>query len=174
MVSGMVRITWYPNAAPTAARPMPVLPEVGSMMVPPGRRLPASSARRIMLAATRSLALPAGFIPSSFTRSRTGRSAGRCSRSVPAAGYVRSDPKCSGKCSWVRPPFQNESIIHLSRPVRNGKNHKSAEKLRHSPKEKRRRNRRLFDWLPDIPLGTTGLSSRSCRHRQWRALRWSW
>jgi len=60
MVSGMVRITLYPLERPTAARPIPVLPLVGSIMVAPGCISPFSSASFIMNRATLSLALPAG------------------------------------------------------------------------------------------------------------------
>ena len=70
MVSGMVRITRYPRAAATLARPMPVLPEVGSMMTPPGFRSPFSSASKIMDRPTRSLAEPAGFKYSSLASTR--------------------------------------------------------------------------------------------------------
>ena len=44
------------------------------MMVPPGARRPSVSARAIMLAATRSLALPAGFMHSSLANSTAFRS----------------------------------------------------------------------------------------------------
>lgn len=53
-LSGTVQITRYPRTAPTSARPTPVLPEVGSMMVPPGRSRPSRSAASIMATAIRS------------------------------------------------------------------------------------------------------------------------
>lgn len=46
-----------------AASPMPVFPEVGSMMTEPGLSLPSCSAASIMAFPTRSLTLPAGFVP---------------------------------------------------------------------------------------------------------------
>ena len=48
------------------ASPVPVLPEVGSMIVPPGRRRPSRSAASIMRIATRSLIEPPGLKTSSF------------------------------------------------------------------------------------------------------------
>src|SRR3989304_2933648 len=48
------------------ARPMPVLPLVGSTIVSPGLRRPLFSAASIMLRAMRSLTLPAGFIDSTL------------------------------------------------------------------------------------------------------------
>src|SRR5262245_56340260 len=49
------------------ARPRPVLPEVLSTIVEPGRSFPASSARRIMCTAIRSLREPVGLRCSIFT-----------------------------------------------------------------------------------------------------------
>ena len=44
MVSGMVRITQYPLDAATDASPIPVFPEVGSMITEPGFKTPLASA----------------------------------------------------------------------------------------------------------------------------------
>ena len=66
MVSGMTIITRYPLAAATAHRPMPVLPEVGSIMTEPGFKIPRFSASSSRALATRSFTLPAGFMASSF------------------------------------------------------------------------------------------------------------
>ena len=74
MVSGMTRMTLYPLAVPTAARPIPVLPLVGSMMVAPGLRIPFSSASRIISLAILSLTLPAGLKYSSFANTLALRS----------------------------------------------------------------------------------------------------
>lgn len=60
MVSGMVRITLYPRAAPTIASAMPVLPLVASTMVPPGRSSPERSAASTIATPMRSLTLCAG------------------------------------------------------------------------------------------------------------------
>ena len=57
-------------AAATAASPMPVLPDVGSMIVAPGCRRPVCSASSIIRRAMRSLALPAGLKDSSFAKMR--------------------------------------------------------------------------------------------------------
>ena len=51
------------------AKPIPVFPEVGSIIVAPGFNLPSCSAVAIMFFATLSFTLPAGFKYSSFTRS---------------------------------------------------------------------------------------------------------
>jgi hypothetical protein len=60
MDSGMVRIRRYPFTADTRARPMPVLPDVGSMMVAPSLSFPSASAASIMARAMRSFTLEPG------------------------------------------------------------------------------------------------------------------
>ena len=60
IVSGIVIITLYPFAAATAAIPIPVLPDVGSIIVAPGLSFPLSSASSIIFNAILSLTLPAG------------------------------------------------------------------------------------------------------------------
>ena len=74
MVSGMVMIRRYFLAAATAARPIPVLPEVGSIMVPPGCNLPDFSASSTMALAIRSFTEPAGLKYSSFAKTVAFRS----------------------------------------------------------------------------------------------------
>mmetsp|Transcript_6663 Transcript_6663/g.16417 ORF Transcript_6663/g.16417 Transcript_6663/m.16417 type:complete len:203 (+) Transcript_6663:721-1329(+) len=67
MDSGMVRMRSYPFEAATMARPMPVLPEVGSTRVDfPGAMSPRASASWIMLRAMRSFTELAGFDDSSL------------------------------------------------------------------------------------------------------------
>ena len=68
IVSGITILTGYPNAAPTIANPMPVLPLVGSIIVCPGFRRPSASACWIMLKAIRSFTLPPGLKNSSLTK----------------------------------------------------------------------------------------------------------
>src|SRR5206468_1072605 len=51
------------------ASPVPVLPEVGSTIVPPGRSFPSRSAASIRAVATRSLIEPPGLKTSSFAAS---------------------------------------------------------------------------------------------------------
>src|SRR5581483_9815301 len=51
------------------ARPVPVLPDVGSTIVPPGLRRPSRSAASISASATRSLIEPPGLSASTFARS---------------------------------------------------------------------------------------------------------
>ena len=68
MVSGIVRIILYPLAAAIEARPIPVFPDVGSMITEPSLRSPFSSASRIIALATLSLTLPDGLKYSSLAR----------------------------------------------------------------------------------------------------------
>jgi len=51
-------ITLYPLTAPANANPIPVLPEVGSMIVKPGFKIPPASADSIILLAIRSFTEP--------------------------------------------------------------------------------------------------------------------
>src|SRR5262245_31850106 len=59
----------YPRWAAAIASPTPVLPEVGSTIVPPGRRSPSRSAASIIARPMRSLLEPPGFMYSSFASS---------------------------------------------------------------------------------------------------------
>src|SRR6059058_438489 len=54
--------------AAAIARPTPVLPEVGSTIVPPGFSFPSRSAASIIASPIRSLFEPPGFMNSSFAR----------------------------------------------------------------------------------------------------------
>ena len=67
IVSGMVRMALYPLAAAMDARPIPVFPDVGSMMTEPSLRKPFSSASSIIALAILSFTLPAGLKYSSLT-----------------------------------------------------------------------------------------------------------
>ena len=71
MESGMTMTALYPITAASAAMPMPVLPLVGSIIMPPGARRPSASAARIMDSAALSFALPVGFVRSSLAASLT-------------------------------------------------------------------------------------------------------
>ena len=62
----MTKTHWYPRWAATMASPTPVLPLVGSMIVPPGASRPSRSAASIMKSAGRSLELPPGLVVSSL------------------------------------------------------------------------------------------------------------
>ena len=66
MVSGITMIIRYPLAAATDARPMPVLPLVGSIITDPSVRFPAASASSIIALAIRSFTEPAGLKYSSL------------------------------------------------------------------------------------------------------------
>src|SRR4029077_17504169 len=58
----------YPLIAAPIASPTPVLPDVGSTIVPPGRSFPARSAASIIGSPMRSFTEPPGFRYSSFAR----------------------------------------------------------------------------------------------------------
>ena len=60
MVSGMVMMMRLPRAAASEHRPMPVLPEVGSMMTVSASSLPSASAWSSIAFAIRSFTEPAG------------------------------------------------------------------------------------------------------------------
>src|SRR4029453_9172508 len=62
----MVRMRRYPRTAQTIARPIPVLPLVGSTTVAPGLSTPRRSASSIMATAMRSFTLPPGLSDSSL------------------------------------------------------------------------------------------------------------
>src|ERR1035438_5294619 len=66
MLSGIVKMSLYPLAAATKASAMPVLPEVGSMIVVWGVRMPSRSAAAIMALPMRSFTLPSGLKNSPF------------------------------------------------------------------------------------------------------------
>ena len=68
IVSGKVKIALYPFAAATAARPIPVFPEVGSIIVAPSVKIPFSSASSIIANAILSFTEPVAFKYSSFAR----------------------------------------------------------------------------------------------------------
>ena len=59
-LSGQTKTHWYPLAWATMANPTPVLPLVGSTIVPPGLSLPSRSAASIILTAIRSFTDPPG------------------------------------------------------------------------------------------------------------------
>ena len=81
MSSGIVSTSRYPLRAQTIARPMPVLPEVGSTSVSPGLIRPSRSAASTMLSAMRSFTEPAGFCASSLPSTSAAPSGTtRCSR----------------------------------------------------------------------------------------------
>ena len=58
----------YPRAAATEARPIPVFPEVGSIIVEPAFNFPLCSASSRIALATLSFTLPAGLKYSNFAR----------------------------------------------------------------------------------------------------------
>ena len=66
IVSGRVSIALYPFIAATDAIPIPVFPEVGSIIVAPGFKSPFSSASSIIDKATLSFTEPVGLKYSSF------------------------------------------------------------------------------------------------------------
>ena len=66
MVSGITMMILYPLAAATEASPIPVFPDVGSIIVAPGFNAPYFSASSIIFFAILSFTLPAGLKYSSF------------------------------------------------------------------------------------------------------------
>ena len=68
ILSGMVRISLRPYARATKAKPMPVLPEVGSIKVEPGLMIPRFKKSLTMYKAARSLTDPAGLNISNLRR----------------------------------------------------------------------------------------------------------
>ena len=74
MVSGMTMMMRLPRTAAMAERPMPVLPEVGSMMTVSSSRTPASTAASIIDWAARSFTEPVGLNDSTFPMSVAGSS----------------------------------------------------------------------------------------------------
>ena len=73
MVSGIVKMILYPFDTATEASPIPVFPDVGSMMVLPFLSRPLASASSIIALAILSLTLPAGFRYSSLTKTLASR-----------------------------------------------------------------------------------------------------
>lgn len=64
--SGITITAWKPRAAAIIASAMPMLPDVGSTMVPPSVRFPRATASSMMDAAARSLTDPLGLDRSGF------------------------------------------------------------------------------------------------------------
>src|SRR5467141_4131342 len=60
ILSGMVKMQWYPFTAAAIARPTPVLPDVASTIKPPGLSFPSRSAASIIARPMRSLTDPPG------------------------------------------------------------------------------------------------------------------
>ena len=67
-LSGHTKMHLYPFCCATMASPTPVLPLVGSTMVPPGFSAPLSSAASIMRRAMRSFTEPPGLKYSTLAR----------------------------------------------------------------------------------------------------------
>ena len=89
-----------------AARPMPVLPEVGSMMVAPGASLPSRSAACSIHRAALSLTLPVGFRYSSLHSSRAESPRACPKRAASSRGVPPTSPVMSFTiCSIAVPPF---------------------------------------------------------------------
>ena len=66
-VSGIIMMTLYPLSFPINDNAIPVFPEVGSTIVPPGCNFPSFSAASIIPRAARSFTLPPRLYFSSFT-----------------------------------------------------------------------------------------------------------
>src|SRR5437667_1359604 len=84
----------YPLIAAAIASPTPVLPEVGSTIVPPGRSFPSRSAASSIASPIRSFTEPPGFRYSSFARSSPGTS--RLRRSRRTIGVLPTSSRTDG------------------------------------------------------------------------------
>ena len=78
--SGITSTSLYPFTAATIANPIPVFPDVGSMITLSFVSRPRCSASSIIVIAIRSLMLPPGFARSSFIHTSTRGSNRRCRR----------------------------------------------------------------------------------------------
>src|SRR3954471_4595976 len=87
---------------------MPVLPEVGSRIVQPGRSRPSFSATSTIFSAARSLMEPVGFWSSSLAHSRT--SAEGESRGRPTSGVLPTESRAESKRT------RTESVRGLAQP----------------------------------------------------------
>ena len=97
--AGMTMRTRKPMAAPIMARAMPVLPEVASTMVMPGRSAPERTASRTMRSAGRSLTDPPGLLPSTLASTRV--RGGSASRALTSTSGVLP---IADRMSLMRPP----------------------------------------------------------------------
>src|SRR6185369_10569320 len=84
----MTSFTGWPSAAPTMARPMPVLPDVESRIVFPALSAPEASPASIIFFAGRSLTEPPGLKPSSFAKSRTPGATPSRTRPISTSGVL--------------------------------------------------------------------------------------
>ncbi|MNN83664.1 hypothetical protein D3C81_2007400 [compost metagenome] len=89
------------------ARAMPVLPEVASISVSPGRMSPRSSAWLIIDSAGRSFTEPAGLLPSSLTSRVLEVSPGRRCRRT--SGVLPTQSAMVGNCTvMARSAFRSD------------------------------------------------------------------
>src|SRR5919112_4277964 len=99
---------------------MPVLPDVGSRIVQPGRRVPSFSASSTILSAGRSLVEPVGLRSSSFAQRRTsglGDSVGSPTSGVPPTEARRWSYRVmawSGSASAARDRRQHDDLVTVA------------------------------------------------------------
>src|SRR5438477_7599832 len=105
--SGITTMQPYPLAAASIARATPVLPDVGSTIVPPGRSRPRRSASRIIARAMRSFTLPPGLNHSSLAKIRA---APRAKRASSTSGVAPMD---SSSASALRVSVEAEDVKAL-------------------------------------------------------------
>src|SRR5689334_20254846 len=98
------------------ARPVPVLPDVGSMIVPPGRRRPSRSAASISRMATRSLIEPPGLNDSSLATIR-----GFSPAPIRARRTRGVSPTVSRIESLMSPPTLRIYLLGRARAARTGR-----------------------------------------------------
>jgi hypothetical protein len=92
--SGITQTSRYPRSLAAIASEIPVLPDVGSRIVQPGRSRPSFSASTSIRSAARSLIDPVGLRSSSLAHSRT--SADGDNRGNPTSGV---SPMASSRLS---------------------------------------------------------------------------
>src|SRR5438093_800285 len=91
------------------ARPTPVLPDVGSTIVPPGRSFPSRSASSIIARPMRSLTEPPGLRNSSFARI-----SGRTSRPTRSSRTIGVSPTSSSTVGYRRAIARSVTAVGLS------------------------------------------------------------
>src|SRR5688572_21674961 len=86
---------------------MPVLPEIGSMIVPPGLRRPLRTASSTMATAMRSFTLPVGLCDSILAMTFPGKPAAR--RRMRTSGVL---PSVEVMSSWIINPSLDREVRH--------------------------------------------------------------
>src|SRR5262249_11672453 len=112
-------------AAPLNASAMPVLPDVESMIVLPGRSLPLRSPSRTIHTAGRSFTEPPGLKPSSLATMRTRGDTPVCSRRISTSGVLPTRSGMAGarpqRAASTAGMRWSGSVAMLRSPPRDGR-----------------------------------------------------